>query len=98
LSVTVSVTVYEPAAAYVCDGLCAVDVAPSPKVQLLLAIDPSGSLLVLENVQLSALQLEVNAAVGDWFAAVTVMLCDVELVAPWLSVTVSDTVYVPAAE
>src|SRR2546426_965396 len=34
LSVTVRVTEYVPPAAYVCDEFCAVDVAPSPNVQL----------------------------------------------------------------
>jgi hypothetical protein len=69
-----------------------VDVPPSPKVQLLLAIVPSGSLLEFVKVQLRLLQLDVNAAVGDWFAADTVTECETEFVAPALSVTVSVTV------
>jgi len=34
LSVTCSVTVFVPPAAYVCDGFWTVDVPPSPNVQL----------------------------------------------------------------
>src|SRR4051812_1974936 len=45
LSTTVSLTVYVPCAAYVCDGLVAVELVASPKSQVLLAILPSGSVL-----------------------------------------------------
>src|SRR2546428_13463816 len=55
------------------------------------------SLLVLVKLHVSALQVAVNAAVGGWFGAATVTAFDVEPVAPWLSVTVRVTVYVPPA-
>jgi len=64
LSVTVSVTVYEPPLAYVWAGLATVAVASSPKAQELDAIVPSGSLEVLVNVQVRSMQLLVNDAVG----------------------------------
>ena len=72
-------------------------VAPSPKFQLHATTLPSGSLLVLVNVQASAVQLDVNDATGGWLVPVTVMLCEVEPVLPPLSVTVRPTVYVPPA-
>ena len=97
LSVTVRPTVYVPPVPYVCDGFCAVDVAPSPNVQLQDATLPSGSLLVLVNEHASPVQLRVNAAVGGWLDGVTVTLCDVEPVPPLLSVTVRPTVKVPPA-
>ena len=76
-----------------CDGFAAVDVAPSPNVQLYALIEPSGSLLVLVKLQLRPLQLDVKFAVGGWFGAVTVTLFDVVVLwAPWLSVTRSVTV------
>ena len=43
LSVTVSLTLYVPAAPYVWLGLAAVDVAPSPNVHAYEAMLPSGS-------------------------------------------------------
>src|ERR1043165_7570349 len=39
----------------------------------------------------------VNTATGAWLGAVTVTTAEAEPVAPWLSVTVSRTVQVPAA-
>jgi len=74
-----------------------VAVAPSPKLQLQATTVPSGSVLVLVKLQASPVQLWVKAAVGDVFAAATVMLCDVEPVPPLLSVAVRLTVYVPPA-
>ena len=82
---------------YVCEGFCEVDVVPSPKVQAEPLMDPSGSLLEFVKLHVSALQLDVNAAVGGWFGALTVTECDTLPVAPWLSVTVSVTVNVPPA-
>src|SRR5256885_12326204 len=38
----------------------------------------------------------LNAASGGWFAAVTVTSWEIEVVAPWSSVMVKRTVYVPA--
>src|SRR6266699_1145903 len=93
LSVTVRAMAYVPAAAYVCDGFCTVDVLPSPKFQLQLAMVPSASVLVLVRVQASPVQLRVNAAVGAWLLTVT--LSEAAPVAPALSVTVSFTVRVP---
>ena len=83
-------------------GLCVVAVPPSPKVQLQPATRPSGSLLASVKVQARLVQLDVNAATGGWFGgggggAVTVTDFDVVPVAPLSSVTVSCTVYVPAA-
>src|SRR6266550_463790 len=95
-SVAVSVTVNLPAVAYVWAGFGAIDVAPSPKVQLEALIEPSGSLLVFVKVQVRALQLDVNAAVGGWFAVATVTVSEVAVAAPWSSVAVSVTVNVPA--
>jgi hypothetical protein len=66
LSVTVSVTVYVPAAAYVCDGLVAVDVPPSPNAQEREAIVPSASVLPSVNVHVRPLHDGVKAAVGAW--------------------------------
>ena len=39
-----------------------------------------------------AVCLEVNTAVGDWLAGLTVTVCEMEPVAPKLSVTVTVTV------
>src|SRR5205809_3702997 len=97
LSVPVRLTVNAPPAAYVCAGLATVAVAPSPKVQLHPTRLPSGSVLVLVKEHASAVQVRVKAAVGGVLGDVTVMLCDVELVVPLLSVTVRVTVYVPPA-
>src|SRR5207249_11895394 len=69
LSVTVTVTVYVPPAAYVWAGFCDVAVFPSPKLQLQAVICPSASVLPSVNAQLSAQQLVVNPAVGGLFAA-----------------------------
>ena len=88
---------YVPPAAYVCDGFWAVHVAPSPTVQLQAATLPSGSVLVLVNAQSSPVQSDVNAAVGGWLGGATVTVCDVEPVAPRLSVMVRLTVYAPPA-
>ena len=43
-------------------------------------------------LQVRAVQPDVNAAVGDWFVAVTVTDCDLLPVAPLSSVTVRRTV------
>ncbi len=77
------------------DGFATVAVAPSPKVQLQATTLPSASVLVLVKEHASPVQLCVKAAVGGVLGAVTVTLCDVELVVPLLSVTVSLTVYAP---
>jgi len=53
--------------------------------------------IVLVKVQVSPLQLELNAATGTWFGGLTVTLCETEAVAPWLSVTVRVTLNVPPA-
>src|SRR5437016_9461198 len=97
LSVTVRLTVYVPAAAYVWDGFATVAVAPSPKLQLHPTTVPSGSVLVLVKEHASPVQVCVNAAVGGGLGGVTAMLCDVEPVLLLSSVTVRLTVYVPAA-
>src|SRR6184192_1217867 len=86
-----------PPAAYVCDGFATEAVAPSPKLQLQATTLPSASVLVLVKEHASAVQLDVNAAVGSVLGGVTVMLCDVDPVPPLLSVTVRLTVYVPPA-
>ena len=52
---------------------------------------------MLVKLQVRALQLELNAAVGGWFAGVTVTVFETVFVAPWSSVTVNVTGYVPAA-
>src|SRR5204862_374814 len=92
LSVTVRLTVYVPAVAYVWDGFATVAVAPSPKLQLHATTLPSPSVLVLVKEQASPVQVCVNAAVGGVLGGVTVMLCDVEPVPPLLSVAVRLTV------
>src|SRR5207253_1078459 len=71
-SVTVSRTVYVPPAPYVCDGLWLLELPPPPKPQLQATTRPSGSLLASAKLQVSPEQLDVKAAVGDWFAGVTV--------------------------
>ena len=40
---------------------------PSPKSHAQAVTDPSGSVLASLNVQVKLVQLDVNAAVGDWF-------------------------------
>ena len=67
-------------------------VAPSPKLQLQATTLPSASVLVLVKEHASAVQLDVNAAVGSVLGGVTVMLCDVDPVPPLLSVAVRLTV------
>src|SRR5207249_457976 len=78
-----------------------VAVLPSPKLQLQATTRPSGSRLASVKLQLKAVQLAEKAAVGGWLGggggAVTVTDWVVEPVAPLSSVTVSCTVYVPAA-
>src|SRR2546430_15871004 len=76
------------------DGFWAVDpVVPSPKVHCQLVTEPSGSLLWSLKLQASVGQLEVNAAVGGWFGAVTCTVCETGLeLAFWLSLTVRVTV------
>src|SRR5438067_41299 len=69
-----------------------VAVAPSPKFQLQATTLPSGSVLVLVKLQLRSPHALVNDAVGGRFGAVTVTDCEVEPVAPLLSVTVRLTV------
>src|ERR1051325_3296272 len=75
---------------------------PSPKSNLYEAIDPSAS------EEAEPLAVTVSGAVPDegdtesratgaWLGAVTVTTAEAEPVAPWLSVTVSRTVQVPAA-
>src|SRR3954447_7322135 len=68
-SLTVSVTLYVPTAAYVCDGVWPLPVVPSPKVQDQLAIEvPSGSLEPLPSKpQARPVQPPVNLAVGGVF-------------------------------
>src|SRR5207244_3817120 len=54
---------------------------------------PSGSLLWSLKLQASPLQLDVNAALGGWFGAVTCTVCETGLeLAFWLSLTVRVTV------
>src|SRR5213078_3415950 len=93
-SLTVRVTVSDPARRYVCDGFWAVDPeVPSPKVHCQLVTEPSGSLLWSLKLQASPVQLDVNAALGGWFGAVTCTVCDTGLeLAFWLSLTVRVTV------
>src|SRR5439155_10969417 len=52
-SVTRSVTVYVPSAAYVCEGLAPVPVLPSPKFHDSPVITPSPGVLVSVNVAVS---------------------------------------------
>ena len=66
-SVTVSVTVYVPAAAYVWLGFVAVDVPPSPKVQERDAIVPSLSLDASVKLAVSPLVVNEKFATGGWF-------------------------------
>ena len=94
---TVSVTVYVPAAAYVCGGFWSVDVPPSPKLQLFALIVPSRSVLVLVKSQVSPLQLDVKPATGGWLPPLTVTSCATDPVALSLSVTVNVVMYVPPA-
>src|ERR1044072_1273565 len=104
LSVTVSRTVQVPAA-NVCVAVaeaCGPTTVPSPKSNLQDAIDPSAS----EEAEPLAVTVSgavpedgdtVSRATGAWLGAVTVTTAEAEPVAPWLSVTVSRTVQVPAA-
>jgi hypothetical protein len=64
LSVTVSVTLYVPAAAYVWLGLVAVDVPPSPNVHECEPIVPPASVEVSVNVAVKPLVVNVKFAVG----------------------------------
>ena len=74
-----------------------VPVPPSPKSHVYAAIVPSGSEDPdASNAAADPVTVEVNAATGGWFAAVTVTCLDTEFVAPRLSVTVSFTKNVPA--
>jgi hypothetical protein len=66
-SATVSVTLYVPAAAYVCNGPAMLDVPPSPNVQARVAIVPSVSVDVSVNVQVRSEQLLVKDAAGALF-------------------------------
>ena len=87
-----------PELVYVCDGLAAELVAPSPKSHAYDSIVPSGSFEPeLSNDTFAPVTVDVNAAVGSWFGAWTVTSCETVPVPPLLSVTVSVTVYVPAA-
>src|ERR1051326_6516777 len=75
---------------------------PSPKSNRYDAIEPSGSndpapLAVTGSGAMPPLRRTVNTATGAWLGAVTVTTAEAEPVAPWLSVTVSRTVQVPAA-
>src|SRR5437773_2286338 len=58
---------------------------------------PSGSVLVLVKLQVSAVQLEVKLATGGWFAALTVTLRALAVVAPVLWVAVRITVDLPGS-
>ncbi len=73
-------------------------VCPSPKFQAYEAMVPSGSLDADPSTATWRLvAVAVNDATGGWFGgAVVVTWCCTELVAPWLSVTVSVTVKVDA--
>src|SRR5204863_490502 len=63
-------TVYVPVAGYVCDGVCAVDVVPSPKFQAYDVSVPSGSPEpTLVNEHTSALQFDCRLACGARFGA-----------------------------
>ena len=76
-----------------CDGFWAVDddVAPSPKVQLQPTTWPSGSVLPSVKLQAKPVQLEVKAALGDWFAAVAVtVIAEVPICPPLAAVIVAD--------
>src|SRR5688572_14478059 len=66
LSVTTRVTVKVPSPEYVWLGFVAVEVAPSPKSQLRLAMVPSASVLVSVNEQARFVQLFVKFATGAW--------------------------------
>src|ERR1043166_2747373 len=106
LSVTVSRAVHVPAA-NVCVAVapaCGPTTVPSPKSNLYEAIDPSAS----EDAEPLAVTVSgavpedgdtVSRATGGWFVvgADAVITAEAVPVAPWLSVTVSRTVHVPAA-
>src|SRR5262245_45230087 len=57
----------------------------------------SASVLVSVNVQLMSTQSKVNPAIGGTPGSISVISCDAVLLMPVASVTVSETVYVPAA-
>jgi hypothetical protein len=74
------------------EGFVAVEVPPSPKVHAREAIVPSMSVELSVKVAGEPLVTKPKFAVGATFAAaVTVTAWVSELVAPWLSVTVSVT-------
>ncbi len=64
LSVTVSVTLYVPAAAYVWLGLAEADVPPSPNVHACVPIVPPASVELSVNVAVNPLVVNVKFAVG----------------------------------
>src|SRR6516164_9500692 len=64
LSVTVSVTEYVPAAAYVCDGFCAVEVPLSPKFHERDVIVPPVSVDVSTNETVRPETVSVKLALG----------------------------------
>jgi hypothetical protein len=98
LSVTVSLTLYVPAAAYVWLGLVAVDVAPSPKFHECVPIVPPLSVDVSVKFAVRPLVVYVKFAVGVPPPLDTVTVEDFELDLPLaLSVTVSVTLYEPEA-
>ena len=76
-----------------CSAVGPVAVAPSPKVQSKDCTVPSGSdELVPSKVQVSPAQDDVKLAVGATLGTWTCTCCEVVVVAPRLSVTVSETV------
>ena len=64
-SVTIKVTLYVPATAYEWDGFCALEDAPSPKVQLRLTTPPS-SVEPSANEHARLTQATEKSATGGW--------------------------------
>jgi hypothetical protein len=106
LSVTAAVTVYVPAAAYVCEAVAVVTTVPSPKLILRLTIVPSGSVDALVEADTAkgavpVLGVTASLASGGWLgggADDTVTAAVADELRPPLSVTVAVTVKVPAVE
>src|SRR4051812_47381238 len=91
-----------PVAGKVCDGVCAVDVVPSPKFQAYDVIVPSGSPEpTLVNEHASALQLDCTLACGGRFAATapagtyTARPCCLQVTPVLRLTTLNGTVAVP---
>ena len=77
--------------------MASVEVLPSPKFQLREAMAPPASVELSVKVAVSPLVVKLKLATGGVLAVETVMDLVIVVLSPPLSVTLSDTEYVPAA-